>query len=218
MYPIRSTKMAKGRPCSATRYAKTDIVSADYRAWLRLSPAAPTPPASASPLAPSSIVSVPLALAPVVVCFQVRVLPDELNAKPRRSISSPRWKPEIVPETCPPEVNLEHATAGEDDAAPGAARRHLKRASADHCGDGTSTAADKFISAARDDSAAGTTASQDGLLAAEERGRGRATGRDSFRRPVGHRGAARPVTAWVPPETFAPRSVPPLLIVSEPPL
>lgn len=103
MYPIRSTKMAKGRPCSATRYAKTDIVSADYRAWLRLSPAAPTPPASASPLAPSSIVSVPLALAPVVVCFQVRVLPDELNAKPRRSISSPRWKPEIVPETCPPE-------------------------------------------------------------------------------------------------------------------
>src|ERR1700683_2119819 len=34
------------------------------------------------------------------VCFQVRVLLDELNAKPRRSISSPRWKPEMVPLRC----------------------------------------------------------------------------------------------------------------------
>jgi hypothetical protein len=31
------------------------------------------------------------------------VLLDELNAKPRRLISSPRWKPEMVPERCPPE-------------------------------------------------------------------------------------------------------------------
>ena len=53
-------------------------------------------------LVPSLTVSVPLALAPEVFCVQDRVLLDELYASPRRSISSPRWKPEMVPETCAP--------------------------------------------------------------------------------------------------------------------
>jgi hypothetical protein len=38
-----------------------------------------------------------------VVCFQVSLLLGELNVKPRRSISSPRWKPEMVPLRCDPE-------------------------------------------------------------------------------------------------------------------
>jgi hypothetical protein len=52
---------------------------------------------------PSLTVSVRLALAPEAICFQDRVLLDELNACPRRSISSPRWKPEMVPLRCDPE-------------------------------------------------------------------------------------------------------------------